>query len=695
MLRLNLTELIEQQIEVQLGNTLNTSMPAKIISYNAATNRAVVKPVLPKRLASEEPLDSPQIVEVPVVFPASGGGKASMTFPLKPGDGVMLAVQQRSMEGWLDGKETMPDDPRQFDLSDSVAIAGCQPSGIVGDPDNVVLKFDKCTVTLTKDNSVVVATEKANIVVDKDGNINQTAQQSYVVTAPAITLGGSGLDRAPGNIQVNSHMHILPPASADEAANKEYVDSVASSGVQGPPGPQGPEGPQGEIGPPGPQGPTGADSTVPGPQGPQGNTGPAGPKGDTGQQGPTGPQGPQGADSTVPGPVGPQGPIGDTGPQGPQGDTGPQGPQGAIPEAPNDISTYGRSSNAWVPIPELKWIANNIGWDPGNIDPNNQGHIGTWIVSNQDDAALGWPASNPDKTAMILHGYNSNAGWQNQLMMGGRERGGGPAIWYRSTQDGDWGPWSRLFSDAGGTISGPVTLNAALITNDIASHRSGIDFNSAVVSSPNDLSKHINMYGGMYGFNITGSTLNYNSGVVHNWWVGLTNVMMLNSSGLSMYAPIILPSEPIGLWEAVPKIYSDRNKTRGLIDVTSGAVTATDSEVDYAYIYIYGSPTAPATVTMPVTTTTRIMWTLNNTTQQPVTFQGVSGGTITVHSGASQGVWTDTGGIYPLYNAGQTRPAGDNSTFWATTEYVDTQITTLSARLATLEAANSQWDVGV
>ena len=146
---------------------------------------------------------------------------------------------------------------------------------------------------------------------------------------------------------------------------------AGDEGVAGPPGPQGVPGPRGPTGPPGP---TGSASIVPGPAGPQGDQGvpgptgpqgPIGPQGDAGPQGDVGPQGPQG-DTGAGGPQGVKGDTGATGPQGPQGDVGPQGPPGAVPEAPNDGTTYGRKNAAWAGLPAppvaataVEYIANS------------------------------------------------------------------------------------------------------------------------------------------------------------------------------------------------------------------------------------------------------------------------------------------------------------------------------------------------
>jgi hypothetical protein len=230
MLRLDLTELIEQQIEVQLSNTLNTNIPATIVSYNPATNRAVVKPTLPKAIASGESLDSPQVVEVPVVFHASGGGIASMTFPLKPGDGVMLAVQQRSLEGWLDGNNKMPDDPRQFDLSDSVAIPGCQPSGTAGNSDDVVLKHDKSFVILKKDNVIVIGNDKASLIIDASGHI--TIEQTGVARA---AVAGVLIDEN-GNMTLQANtITVVTPARSFVLEQHHHISVQPGAGQSGTP----------------------------------------------------------------------------------------------------------------------------------------------------------------------------------------------------------------------------------------------------------------------------------------------------------------------------------------------------------------------------------------------------------------------------------------------------------------------------
>jgi hypothetical protein len=221
----------------------------------------------------------------------------------------------------------------------------------------------------------------------------------------------------------------------------------------------------------------------------------------------------------------------------------------AFVDAPNNVYTYGRRGAAWVGIPSLQGIGSSS-WDPGSIDPTNSGLVGLWTVSNQGGSAANWPADNLDQTAMILHGYNSNAGWQNQLMMGGRERGGGAAIWYRSTQDGSaFSPWRRLIGDSGGAFTG------------------GISFGARTGASTNDLSQHITLHTGGFGFGITSARLNYVTPATssHNFISGTNDVLRVDDTGLIVQGArdVTLAREPTLPSHAVTKNYVDTHSQFG------------------------------------------------------------------------------------------------------------------------------------
>jgi hypothetical protein len=194
----NLIDAIQLVLETN-NNTVNTSVPGTIVSYDPATNRAKVKPLLPKKLANGQVLPAPEIVQVPVIFPASGmgeGGKqAGITLPVTAGDGVMLSFQQRSIENWLSGNDSAPDDPRKFDLSDAVATPGLNNKGFAGNGTDVVIRMDKASITLKPDNTVVFGNENASITLSPDGTI------ALKGTSVTIDAGGK-------NFVLETHKHL-------------------------------------------------------------------------------------------------------------------------------------------------------------------------------------------------------------------------------------------------------------------------------------------------------------------------------------------------------------------------------------------------------------------------------------------------------------------------------------------------------
>jgi hypothetical protein len=200
-----LVDALQQLIE-STRSDINTSVPGTIVSYDPATNRAIVRPSLPRKLANGVELDAPNIVEVPMVFPTSGvsGKQAAITLPVAPGDGVLLSFQQRSIEGWLGGKNTAPDDPRQFDLSDCVATLGLNSSGVIGNATDLVIRMDKAIITIKPDNSITLSNEGCGITLGSDGTITLRGE-SIIVDTPARTFP----------VEVHTHKDTQPRAGSN------------------------------------------------------------------------------------------------------------------------------------------------------------------------------------------------------------------------------------------------------------------------------------------------------------------------------------------------------------------------------------------------------------------------------------------------------------------------------------------------
>lgn len=80
--------------------------------------------------------------------------------------------------------------------------------------------------------------------------------------------------------------------------------------------------------------------------------------------------------------------------------------------------------------------------------------------------------------------------------------------------------------DAGGTI---------LTTTGNTNIASALGFGSGVASSPSDVSRHINLYGGTYGISITGNRLNYvaNAGARHTFVVGGSDSVSIGAPNAS------------------------------------------------------------------------------------------------------------------------------------------------------------------
>jgi hypothetical protein len=169
-------------------------------------------------------------------------------------------------------------------------------------------------------------------------------------------------------------------------------------------------------------------------------------------------------------------------------------------DAPNDTWWWGRHAATWAPVSGLQYIGAGA-YDLNAVGPG--AYIGLLNITNQTNAP-NWPTDLWAQTALVLHGYNSNYGWQNQILMGPAQNTGDAAIWYRNQSGGVWSPWWRIMTAAGGTFTGRVTFNGAAVAvfNAYTGDVSGVE--AIVISGNGNLTVPTPAWSGGLSWNLTG-----------------------------------------------------------------------------------------------------------------------------------------------------------------------------------------------
>ena len=141
------------------ADNIRASMPACVVSYDAATNRASVKPIGTYTTPDYQELEYPVIHNVPMQFPCGVGGTAGVTFPVKAGDGCIVIFADREIEQFLNGG--FCDDMRSHSMNDAYAIPGLYSHAVPTQRENandvclfnegslVVLNGDTLKITLS------------------------------------------------------------------------------------------------------------------------------------------------------------------------------------------------------------------------------------------------------------------------------------------------------------------------------------------------------------------------------------------------------------------------------------------------------------------------------------------------------------------------------------------------------------------
>lgn len=179
-------------------------IPAKVVSYDDATNRAVIKPLVMLGTTDGQKISRAQLSNIPVF--RFGGGGFFIRFPVKPGDFGWLKATDRDMSLIMQrgGLEDWPNTLRQHSFSDGMFFPDTLKSWVIdgANADALVIQSIDGSVCVSL-HSGKVKIESADI--EMVGNVQVTGNVAVTgtMTNNGVNIGSthvhSGVDSGPSN----------------------------------------------------------------------------------------------------------------------------------------------------------------------------------------------------------------------------------------------------------------------------------------------------------------------------------------------------------------------------------------------------------------------------------------------------------------------------------------------------------------
>ncbi len=179
----HIKKLIRRMINNAVSD-IHTSMPAQVISYDAATNLVSIQPVI-NIIRSDDPDND--VIQMPVLedIPCKqfGSGKCLLTIAPQAGSYGVFHVSERSIENWIvEGGIVNPSSIKRFDISDGFFDPGVYPIMADGDNGLIVPPINTDRIELrTRLGTTFIS------VVD-DGTIEITTPTTATIEAAKVVL---------------------------------------------------------------------------------------------------------------------------------------------------------------------------------------------------------------------------------------------------------------------------------------------------------------------------------------------------------------------------------------------------------------------------------------------------------------------------------------------------------------------------
>lgn len=227
-----------------------TTLPAKVVSYDHVTQKAVVQPLVKRRdrdgdNSADGLVDMALISGVLVIQPSTPEG--IVCFPIKAGWNVLLHFCSRSIDNYMFGDGKVPIDPQDYRVhqySDCFATIGATtfPNAIGSDPSDFVIRFNVGTanenkVSLRANGDVTVDTP-TKFIVNATGNVEVNTSADAIVNVSGnmtATVGGDttidcGQTTLTGDLRVDGEISSGGDMITDAGSSANTHKHVANLG---------------------------------------------------------------------------------------------------------------------------------------------------------------------------------------------------------------------------------------------------------------------------------------------------------------------------------------------------------------------------------------------------------------------------------------------------------------------------------
>jgi hypothetical protein len=112
-------------LQKRILTSINTAMPAKILSFDEVTCTAKIQPLFKVKEEGQEPKNLPAIEGVPALkqkYRVNGGTVQTYTPVYNVGDVVLVVFSQRALDSAKYGNTVYPGANRMFSIHDAVIV---------------------------------------------------------------------------------------------------------------------------------------------------------------------------------------------------------------------------------------------------------------------------------------------------------------------------------------------------------------------------------------------------------------------------------------------------------------------------------------------------------------------------------------------------------------------------------------------